>query len=406
MRKLLVLAPLLLFLAISCGGDGNDSNPSPTTAPTGTATTTTVPGANGSESPASGLPSKVTLQRVFGNLTFANLTGLYQTPSGAWLATEKAGLVRLIDASGTQASTFLDITDKVSTAGQEEGLLGLALAPDFATSGVFYVYYSAADPRRSVISRFTSTGNTARPESEQVLLEISQPFSNHNGGQMVFGPDGMLYIGLGDGGSARDPQKNGQNLNTLLGKILRIDVSGGGAYKVPADNPFAGRNDEKGEIWSYGMRNPWRFSFDKSTGDLWVADVGQDTREEIDIVTKGGNYGWSVMEGSQCLGGGSNCDSSGKIPPVFDYANAGNNCSITGGFVYRGSAIEALRGAYVYSDYCSGLIWALRAQNGATTEQAQLADTGFQVSSFAQGNDGELYVLQYGAQGGVYKLAP
>ncbi len=239
-----------------------------------------------------------------------------------------------------------DLTDRVTSDGAEEGLLGFAPAPDFATSGVFYLYYTAANPLRGVLARFhlqPSTGDVA--STEQVLLEVPEPFPNHNGGQIVFGPDGYLYLGLGDGGSARDPQHNGQNLDTLLAKILRLDVSGDAAsYTVPPDNPFVGRTDARPEIWAYGLRNPWRFSFDTATGDLWVGDVGQDTREEVDVVTKGGNYGWSIMEGSQCLGGGSNCDRTGLTLPVYDYANAGQNCAITGGFVYRGKAIAGAAG--------------------------------------------------------------
>jgi glucose/arabinose dehydrogenase len=294
-----------------------------------------------------------------------------------------------------------DLTDRVSTDGNEEGLLGLALAPDYIDSEVFYVYYSSANPRRSVISRFDPGGG------ETVLLEIGEPFSNHNGGQIVFGPDGYLYVGLGDGGSARDPQGNGQNLGTLLGSLLRIDVSGGGAgYSVPPDNPFVGRAGARGEIWAYGLRNPWRFSFDAVTGDLWLGDVGQNTREEIDLIVKGGNYGWNVMEGFDCLGGGSNCDQGGLLPPVIDYANGGGECSVTGGFVYRGSAIAALQGAYVYTDYCSGKIWALRVDGSQVTEQEQIGQADFRVSSFAQDNGGELYLLDHGDSGGVYRLVP
>ena len=333
------------------------------------------------------------------------MTGMYPLPDGGWLVTELAGRVQRINAAGTQASTFLDIDSQVNSGG-EEGLLGLALAPDFASSGVFYVYYSAANPRRSVVARYASDSRQAASGSAQTVLEIPQPFANHNGGQMAFGPDEYLYIGLGDGGSARDPQGNGQNLGTLLGSILRIDVAGSGAtYRVPPDNPFVGRQGARGEIWAYGLRNPWRFSFDTATGNLWAGDVGQNAREEIDLITKGGNYGWNIMEGSQCLGGG-NCDRSGLILPVIDYPTSGGNCAVTGGFVYHGSAIPALRGAYVYGDYCSGRIWALRWDGTRMTENAQLASTGFGVSSLAQGPDGEIYVLQYGDNGGVYRLAP
>jgi glucose/arabinose dehydrogenase len=354
-----------------------------------------------------GLPGSIGLERVFPALGFEGLTGLYQIPSGSWLATEQAGRVRLIDRAGTQATVFMDLTDRVSTDGAEEGLLGLALAPDFVDSGEFYVYYSAADPRRSVLSRFSSTNAAGDAGSEQVILEVDEPFSNHNGGQIVFGPDGFLYIGLGDGGSGGDPRGNGQNPATLLASILRIDVSGGGAgYTIPADNPFVGQGNARAEIWAYGLRNPWRFSFDMATGQLWAGDVGQSTREEIDIIVKGGNYGWNVMEGFGCLDGGSGCNQNGLLLPVTDYANGGGDCAVTGGFVYRGSAIPALQGAYVYGDYCSGKIWALRYEDGEVTAEAQLAQTGFRISSFAQDGDGELYVLETSRSGGIYRLVP
>ena len=392
MARLTLLAAILVSLAAACGGD-DDGTASPAESPTVNR----------------GLPS-VKLQRVFPNLSFKRLTGMYQAPDGRWFVTEQAGRITAItpNVPNAAAAEILDITDRVSTAGNEEGLLGFAFAPDFTQSRAFYVYYSAANPRRSVISRFianAASGTAAAPGSEMVLLEIAQPFSNHNGGQMVFGSDGYLYIGLGDGGSARDPQGNGQNLSTLLGKLLRIDVSGA-AYKVPPDNPFVGRQGARGEIWAYGLRNPWRFSFDKTTGALWLADVGQDAREEVDIITRGSNYGWSVMEGSQCLGSGTGCNQSGLIPPIIDYANAGNDCSITGGFVYRGNAFPALQGAYVYADYCSGKIWGLRAEVLVRGENVQIGSAGFNVSSFAQGTDGEIYVLQHSDGGGIFQVIP
>jgi glucose/arabinose dehydrogenase len=423
---------VVLFAALSvvlaaCDGDDGDAAAPPTQAPTSIATSAAEaspsPGATaqavspsptaGSSQDITGLPDSVGLERVFPDLSFERLTGLYPTPLNGdlWLATEQVGRVHLIfpgsDASPEpDAGIFLDISSKVSTDGNEEGLLGLALAPDFASSGVFYVYYSAANPRRSVISRFESAGNAALPESETVILEVAQPFSNHNGGQIAFGPDGYLYIGLGDGGSARDPQGNGQNTATLLGSILRIDVSGGEAgYSIPSDNPFVGQGNARGEIWAYGLRNPWRFSFDSTTGDLWVGDVGQNTREEVDVITRGGNYGWSIMEGFDCLDGGDDCNRYGLLPPVIDYGRDGG-CSVTGGFIYRGAAIPELVGAYVYADYCSGSIWALRYDGSEVTEHEQIGQADFAVSSFAQGSDGEIYVLEHSGAGGIYKLTP
>jgi glucose/arabinose dehydrogenase len=416
MRRLLVVA-LVVGLVVACGGggkSGSSGSGAGTATPPASKSSTASGASAASPSPAASQPAgslpSVKLQRVFSQLTFKSLTGLYQVPDGRWFALEQAGrLLEFPDTPNARATEVMDLTDRATSEGAEEGLLGFAAAPDFPTGGVFYLYYTAPNPLREVLSRFRmQPGGGDVAASEQVLLEVADPFPNHNGGQLAFGPDGYLYLGLGDGGSARDPQHNGQNLNTLLAKILRIDVSGGGAsYAVPPDNPFAGQKDARGEIWAYGMRNPWRFSFDKTTGELWVGDVGQDTREEVDVVTKGGDYGWSIMEGSQCLGGGSNCNRDGLLLPVFDYANQGQNCAITGGFVYRGQTIGGLQGAYVFADYCSGIVWALRKQGSSLAGEGQIADAPFMISSFAQGNDGELYVLEYSPNGGgIYKLTP
>jgi glucose/arabinose dehydrogenase len=393
MQRLSFVLALACVLLLACSGDdATDSRP---------ASSAVAP------PEASGFP-QVKLQRAFPNVSLQRLTGLYQAPDGRWFALEQAGRVLVLqDQQDAQARVFLDLTNKVSTAGSEEGLLGMALAPDFSQSGVFYLYYAAANPRRTVLSRFQASGDVANAASERVLLEIGQPFPNHKGGQIAFGGDGYLYVALGDGGSARDPMGNGQNLGTLLGKLLRIDVSGEGGYRVPSDNPFVGRQDARGEIWAYGLRNPWRFSFDPQTGDLWASDAGQNAREEIDLITKGSNYGWAIMEGSQCLGGGNDCNQNGLTLPVFDYGDEDGNCAVIGGFVYRGQAIAGLRGAYVYADYCSGKLWALRRQGNAASEQGQIAEAEFLISSFAQGNDGEIYGLEHAASGGgIYKLVP
>ncbi len=418
MKGLSLLCFTLFAIILACGG-GDVASPG-TQAPTSAATleprqTASAPVSPSSSpeaqptlvpSEASGLPSSVSLQRFFPDLSFERMTGLDQLPSGSWLVTEQAGRVLVTDRVGIQANVVLDLTDRVRTEGNEEGLLGLAIAPDFVETGVVYLYYSASDPRRSVISRFDLGPGGAGGDSEEVILEIRQPFANHNGGQIAFGPDGYLYVGLGDGGSARDPQGNGQNLETVLGSLLRIDVSSGGpGYSVPGDNPFLGQGNARGEIWAFGLRNPWRFSFDAATGDLWAGDVGQNTREEIDLIVAGGNYGWPVMEGFDCLDGGSGCDRDGLLPPVLDYDNAGGDCSVTGGFVYHGGIAE-LRGAYVYADYCSGRIWALRHDGSTVTVQEQIAQPDFNISSFAQGNDLEVYVLEHSGSGGIYKLVP
>ena len=302
--------------------------------------------------------------------------------------------------------TFLDIRSRVSDRGNEEGLLGLAFDPDYQDNGYFYVYYSAASPRRSVIARYQVSADTREvdPSTEKIIMEIGQPFSNHNGGHVTFGPDGYLYVGLGDGGSGGDPRGHGQNLRTLLGTIIRIDVSTldeTGSYAVPSDNPFVGVEGARPEIWAYGLRNPWRFSFDRETGELWAGDVGQNKLEEIDIVTKGGNYGWNIMEGTSCFRDNS-CDSDELVPPVAEYGRDGG-CSVTGGYIYRGSRNPSLVGAYVYGDFCTGRIWALRHDGSRVTEQEEIVDSDLQISSFAEGPDGEVYVLSF--TGKIARLA-
>ena len=303
-------------------------------------------------------------------------------------------------------TTFMDLTDRIESQALEQGLLGLALAPDYAESGIFYVQYTTDNPLRNVISRFhvNPDGLTASPDDETIILEVPEYETNHNGGELLFGPDGYLYVGLGDGGGEEDPQGNGQNLNTLLGAILRIDVSGDEAgYKVPEDNPFVGQAGARPEIWAYGLRNPWRFSFDSETGDLWVGDVGEHTYEEVNNVVKGGNYGWNTMEGFECLDGGHGCDEQGLLLPVLVYGHH-LGCAISGGFIYHGAAIEGLQGAYIYSDFCTGTVWAARLDGAQPLEGVELGSVGFGVSSVAQDNDGEIYVLAF--TGFISKLVP
>ena len=345
------------------------------------------------------------VQRVFPNVSFKRMVDLVfsdDDTARAFLVLQP-GRIEVFDytAEGTRPQEFLDIQSKVSNKGNEEGLLGMALSPNFLTDGHFYLYYSAAGPRRSVISRFSVMSDnlySADPSSEQVILEVAQPHSNHNGGQIRFGPEGFLYIGLGDGGSRGDPEGNGQNLTTLLGSILRIDVNtldSLGTYSVPSGNPFTNSSDSKSEIWAYGLRNPWRFSFDSVTGDLWVGDVGQKGYEEINLVTRGGNYGWNVMEGFHCFtDADGSCDQSGLVSPVTEY-DRGGGCSVTGGYVYRGLRLPELSGAYVYGDYCTGKIWALRHDGAQITEQVQIMDSPLTISSFAQSPFGEIFILSF-----------
>ena len=355
--------------------------------------------------PNAALPT-LELERVFPALTFERPVLLTHAGdgSGQVYVVEQHGVVHRIDpATPDRTDVFLDISPRVSRRGNEEGLLGLAFDPGFAENGRFYVYYSAASPRRSVLSRFEmGRGGLSDAASESVLLEVPQPYPNHNGGMIEFGPDGMLYVALGDGGSAGDPRRHGQNLGTLLGTILRVDVTseGGAPYAIPSDNPFVGQSGARGEIWAYGLRNAWRFSFDRETGDLWTGDVGQNALEEVDIVRRGGNYGWNEMEGSRCFRPA--CDPGAFEPPVTEYGRE-MGCSITGGYVYRGQRLPDLRGVYLYADFCSGRIWGLRHNGERVTEQAQLARAEFQVPSFGEDEAGEVYVL--GFDGGIYRFA-
>ncbi len=333
-------------------------------------------------------------------------TNFVQAGNDRILVTDQVGVIWVFEEEHLgQEHVFvpepLDIRGRVSSRGWEEGLLGLALSPE--NGRYLYVYYSAATPRRSVVSRFNYNRAVA-PESELVILEVPQPYANHNGGQIAFGPDGYLYIGLGDGGSAGDPQRNGQNPSTLLGTILRIDVSEATAeqpYTIPPDNPFVDGGGRP-EIWAYGLRNPWRFSFDRETGELWAGDVGQNRWEEIDLIQKGGNYGWNAMEGNHCFQPSSDCESEAFIPPVWEYPLEDDACSVIGGYVYRGVAIPWLTGAYVYGDFCTGEIFGLRYANGQVVEHKKLADTGLRIASFGQDNDGELYLLSQGE--GIFQL--
>ncbi len=357
-------------------------------------------------SPSTALPA-LDLERVFPALTFERPVLLTHAGDGSnrVYVVEQHGVVHRIDAAAPgRTDAFLDIMSRVSRDGNEEGMLGLAFDPRFTANGRFYVYYSAASPRRSVLSRFeTGSDGLGNGASESVLLEVPQPYSNHNGGMIEFGPDGMLYVALGDGGSAGDPQRNGQDLGTLLGTILRIDVTqtGDAPYAIPDDNPFVGQSGARGEVWAYGLRNPWRFSFDSETGDLWTGDVGQSALEEVDVVRRGGNYGWNVMEGSRCFRS-SSCNADDFEPPVAEYGRD-LGCSITGGYVYRGQRLPELRGVYLYADYCSGRIWGLRYDGERVTEQAQLARASFQIPSFGEDEAGEVYVL--GFDGGIYAFA-
>ena len=315
---------------------------------------------------------------------------------------EKTGAIRIVKDGALLPTAFLDLSGQVS-GGSEQGLLGLAFYPDYADSGRFVVHYTdpAGNTRLSVF-RVSADPDVADGATEQVILTAEQPFSNHNGGQIAFGPDGFLYLGLGDGGGGNDPQGRGQDLSDLLGSILRLDVSPGTSYTVPPDNPFVGRQPAtRPEVWSYGLRNPWRFSFDRANGDLYIADVGQSSLEEIDVAPaaegsgKGKNYGWSIMEGTSCLAGGT-CDQTGLTLPVYQYGHADGSCSVIGGYVYRGSAVPAIQGLYFFGDFCTGAVHSFRYAGGAATEVTDwpALHTPGPLTSFGEDAAGEMYVLE------------
>jgi glucose/arabinose dehydrogenase len=319
---------------------------------------------------------------------------------------EQGGRVRIVENGQLLGAPFLDISGIVLHQG-ERGLLSTAFHPNYSNNGFFYVYHTdqSGDSR---LARYSGSGNTADPGSGLTLMTIGQPFSNHNGGQLAFGADGMLYVGLGDGGSGGDPQGHGQDTSTLLGSILRIDVDNPDAglnYGIPSDNPFFGSGTARGEIWVYGVRNPWRFGFDYTDGLLYVADVGQSSFEEVTVVSAaagGLNLGWNVMEGMSCFNAGT-CNQSGLVLPVLQYDNGGGNCSITGGYVYRGSELGGLQGHYFYSDYCGGFLRSFRFDNGAAADEQDWGLDAGAVTSFGQDFAGELYVVVAG--GTVLKIA-
>jgi glucose/arabinose dehydrogenase len=371
--------------------------------------TATAAGQTASPAPAGIDPSRYVFVSVASGFNLPLLVTHAGDGSGRLFVVEQGGQIRVIQNGKIVPTPFLDVTTLVSHQGTEEGLLGLAFDPHYAQSGTFYVDYTDSNGN-SHVARYHVSGadpNRADANSAQDLLQVQQPpFPNHKGGNIVFGPDGDLYVSLGDGGSQGDPSGNGQNLNTLLGKLLRLDVSGGGsAYKVPPSNPFVGQQGARPEIWAYGLRNPWRASFDRASGDLYIADVGQDIYEEIDFQPAGDrggeNYGWKYMEGTHPYEGSPPAGLA-LVPPVVDYSHAVGGCAVVGGYVYRGTILPELDGVYFYGDYCSGLTWTLRRVGGAW-QAAVFQQTGFGISSFGQDEAGELYVCDLGG-GGVYRL--
>ncbi len=371
-------------------------------------------GANAAASVAygAGAPLTLTLQQVASGLVFPTFMTAPPGDSRQFIV-ERAGRIRILDNGTLLGTPFLDISGRVNTNG-EGGLLSMAFHPRYASNGLFFIYYIDAGGNIVVerLSVSAANRNLADPVSASAVISIPHPaFTNHYGGQLNFGPDGFLYLGTGDGGGAGDPSRNGQNLNSLLGKLLRLDIdqrSPSQNYVIPPNNPFIGQAGRRGEIWAYGLRNPWRFAFDTSGGLLYIADVGQDRLEEVDIVAAGQgglNFGWNITEGSACYNG-AGCDSTGLTAPAFEYehgTNDVNGCSITGGYVYRGAALPELAGRYLYSDYCKGFLKSVTYANGAPGPSVDWAtpDIG-RVISFGQDGQNELYLLS--DAGGMYRI--
>ncbi|MBN2840554.1 MAG: PQQ-dependent sugar dehydrogenase [Coriobacteriia bacterium] len=404
--------PLVCALAVAGTLAGCvDSTTAPESAAPETQTTAPEPEAE-AEDPGTGEPLaldelEIELEPVldgFGQPLFVTGAG---DGSGRLFVVEKTGLVWTV-RGGMREEVFLDLTDRVSTE-SEQGLLGIAFSPTFAEDSTVFVSYTQQDGA-SALSRFIVDGETVDRASEKMLLHVAQPFANHNGGMIAFGPDGYLYLGLGDGGSGGDPYGSGQNGRTLLGKMLRIDVIGGAGdpagYVVPDDNPFVGQSDTKPEIWAIGLRNPWRFSFDRATGDLWIGDVGQNAWEEIDLQAAdspgGENYGWNRFEASHPYPPDSTApDPTGFTMPIVEYdRDAGT--SVTGGYVYRGTAEPGLYGTYLYADFTVGRIWGLQRAEDGSVQTRELLDTDMMISSFGEDDDGELYVVDF--NGAVYRI--
>jgi glucose/arabinose dehydrogenase len=378
------------------------STPSPQPSPTATATPKAV----------SDLASlRVELQLVVGGLETPVGLAHAGDGSGRLIIVEKVGRIRVVEDGELLPTPLLDISDRVGSAQSEQGLLGLAFHPGYADNGLSFVNYTDRQGD-TVISGFSMPAGwepggppVADPGSETILLQLDQPAANHNGGHLAFGPDGYLYIGTGDGGASGDKFGNGQNGATLLGAMLRLDVDNGEPYSIPADNPFVDDPNIRDEIWAIGLRNPWRYSFDRLTGDLYIADVGQNLYEEVDFQpaqTGGQNYGWPIMEASHCFPADRQCDQAGLTLPLVEYDHA-LGCSVTGGYVYRGEEFPGFQGIYLFGDFCSGRIWGVAAGAGSEPQVVELVRANVQLSSFGEDERGELYLLDMG-RGELFKL--
>ena len=408
-RTLLAMSLLFIFLTSCTTAPTPPSEPSPPPAPS-TPAEPQEPEPSPEEPETPPLEFSYELVRTYPSLTF-NLPVDYQVAPGGTTdvdVVEKGGRILTFPNMENVTSTevFLDITAKVDSRSSEKGLLGLAFHPSYEENGYFYVNYT--NSTNTIVARYQKTEGdafTADPESEQVLMTFPQHYANHNGGQLAFGPDGYLYISVGDGGGSGDPQDNAQDLTKIHGKLLRIDVdtqASGKPYGIPEDNPFiSGTNGELPEIYAYGLRNPWRFSFDNDRDLLWVADVGQNQIEEINLVENGGNYGWNIMEGTAEYSSTAGVDPTSLLPPVYEYQHPLGK-SITGGYVYRGAISPSLREAYIYGDFVSGKVWALWMDDARNVLNKELLSTGLSISSFGVDPEDELVILDY--QGGIYRI--
>ncbi len=382
----------------------------PEVALTPTVTVTPAPTATPTETPIPAKPVEaITLAPIIDE-TFVKPLYLTHAQDDRLFVVEQAGIIHIIRDGALLEMPFLDIRSRIGSTQLEQGLLGLAFHPDYAETGTFFVNYTNLEGDTQ-ISRFAvdpDNADLADPNSETKLLTIEQPFPNHNGGQILFGPDGYLYVTVGDGGSANDPFVNGQNTGTLLGTILRLDVDySDGSYSIPFDNPFVDDDDRLNEIWAWGLRNPWRISFDRSTGDLFIADVGQNLWEEVHFQPEessgGENYGWNIMEGFHCFPNDP-CDTSGLELPIFEYSHQ-QGCSITGGYMYRGMQYPELYGNYFVADYCQGTVWRLFPEDSGEWSDALVHDSGYVISSFGEDAAGELYILDHDG-GSIYQIRP
>ncbi len=419
MKRILTLL-VTAILATACSNQSTSTTtPATTLAPAPASDTATPPPAGGAATEAPAITDLPATGGLGGATAFPNpsayrwaavATGLFEPTdiqfpddgSGRMFVVEQPGRIRIVQNGQILSPPFLDISAEVGSAGSEQGLLGLAFHPGFKDHPYFYVNYTDMNGN-TMIARFQANGDQADPASEKALMHINQPFPNHNGGAMLFGPDGYLYIGLGDGGAEGDPLGYGQNTGVRLGKLLRIDVDHGDPYSIPQGNPFA-QGGGRAEIWAYGLRNPWRVSFDRATGDLYIADVGQDNWEEVDFLPAGSpggtNFGWSYREGKHAYSLAVPPAGLRLVDPVTEYSHADGSCAITGGYVYRG-AIPEWQGIYLYGDYCSGMVWGLLRAAGSW--QSRLVyQTQAHITTFGQDPSGEIYLADRG--GTIYKL--